>query len=179
MKKNILLPVIIAVVVTAAVVWGLASLFLPPETADARVEELKEEVQMLREEKEELAGRLIAKETEIEVLQGKLDELETILISHQPKAGWEQYFPTHDSTTLAGESVQDVEALLGVPPVLIRSIAQNEEFNREIWIFMPYEQDPTGLYLYFKGNQLWRSQLDEFTGLYGSGLLQYEDFWMN
>jgi len=44
---------------------------------------------------------------------------------------------------------------------------------------MPGEEDPTGLYIYFKGDRVFRSRLDEFNGLFNSGLLDDEDFWLN
>jgi type II secretory pathway pseudopilin PulG len=99
-------------------------------------------------------------------------------IFRAPRQGWEEYFPDPDSTTLEGEPVERVRSLMGEPPVLLRSIAANPVYNREIWIYMPYEEDPTGLYIYFKGNRVIGSRLDEFNGLYNSGLLDDEDFWV-
>lgn len=136
-----------------------------------RVRELEQEVATLRGEKETLQGRVTALEAEVaELRQGGE-------IRRTPKVGWEQYFPEGAETTLKGESTARVRELLGEPPFLIRSIAVNPQFNREIWIFAPFDQDPTGLYLFFKGGQLDSAELNEFNGLYGSGLLDREDFW--
>ncbi len=99
-------------------------------------------------------------------------------IRREPKPGWDEYFENGEST-LEGEPIEDVRQIMGEPPFKIRSTATNPDQNREIWIFIPYEGDPSGLYLYFKSNHLWSSRLDEFNGLYGSGLLQEEEFWVN
>ncbi len=94
-----------------------------------------------------------------------------------PKDGWEQYFPEGAETTLMGESTARVRELLGEPPFLIRSIAVNPESSREIWIFSPFDQDPTGLYLFFKGGKLDSTESNEFNGLQGADLLNRPGFW--
>lgn len=98
-------------------------------------------------------------------------------ISRQPKEGWEQYFPTAETTTLAGKTTAEIRELLGEPPVLIRSSAVVAEASREIWIYAARQEDPTGLYLFFKGDRLDESRLDEFNGLPNSGLLERPGFW--
>jgi len=98
-------------------------------------------------------------------------------ITRQPRPGWQAYFPTAETTTLAGKSIDEVRDLLGEPPVLLQSIARNPEFNREIWVFMPFEEDPTGLYIFFKGDRVSGSRVDEFNGIVNSGLLDDTDFW--
>ncbi len=190
MNKSIVVPIVIAVVVTAVVVGGLAFLLRPtPEALDpsedemrSRVVELEEDVQALQGENQELREQVLALEEELESLEEEIGEGEDLVegeVRRKPKPGWQEYFPEAETTTLLGESIVEVRQLLGEPAFKIRSIAVNPAANREIWIFTPFEEDPTGLYLFFKGNQLWRSRMDEFMGLYGSELLQDEDFWLN
>jgi len=179
MTKNPAYLVIISVILTAAVVWGLMGFFGPSNDTAARIAELEGDVQALNSENERLNELITERDEEIQDLQDELAELRGREIRFQPKPGWETYFPTHDTNTITGQTVAAVEALLGIPPVRIRSTAATTPFNREIWVFMPYLEDPTGLYLFFKGDQLWRSRLDEFTGIYGSGLLENEEFWLN
>lgn len=100
-------------------------------------------------------------------------------ISRKPKPGWERYFPSPTKTTLTGRLVNEVKTLLGEPPVLVRSIAANPEYSREVWIYLPYEDDPTGLYIYFKGGRVVKTRLDEFNGLEGSAIFEDRDFWLN
>lgn len=136
-----------------------------------RVKGLEQEAATLRSEKEALQGRVDTLEAEVtELRQGGE-------IRRMPKEGWQQYFPEGAETALRGESTARVRELLGEPPFLIRSIAVNQQYNREIWIFAPFDQDPTGLYLFFKGGKLNSAELNEFNGLPGSGLLDREDFW--
>lgn len=165
-KKNRALPVII--------VFLLSVLFLGAGCANgnqARVQELEQEVATLRAEKETLQGQITALEKDVaELRQGQE-------IRRMPKDGWEQYFPEGAETTLKGENTARVRELLGEPPFLIRSIAVNPEFSWEIWIFSPFDQDPTGLYLFFKGGKLDSAELNEFNGLQGSDLLNRPGFW--
>ncbi|EEG76969.1 bZIP transcription factor [Dethiobacter alkaliphilus] len=142
----------------------------------ARISELEADNEALRLENEELQNTVASLEAQLGTEpNGDTYELE---INRFPHSGWEQYFPEYDTTTLEGYSTAEVRELLGEPPFLIRSIAVVEEASREIWIFMAYEDDPTGLYLFFKGDELYSSVLDEFNGLYNSGLLEGESFWL-
>lgn len=144
---------------------------------EARVTQLEQEKDALQSDKDELQSRIETLEAENEELrQG--GSTPAPQISRKPKAGWEQYFPTAETTTLQGETTTRVRELLGEPPHLIRSIAVNPAASREIWIYSPYDEDPTGLYLYFKGGTLDSSRQDEFNGLYGSGLLDNDQFWL-
>ncbi len=181
-KKNKLTEtVVITAVITALLASGITYLFVSPAQKNtqitnmqARVESLKEEKAALAAEKEQLEIKNTELKEEITVLREQTTVAE---INRKPKAGWEAYFPTMETTTLAGRSVTDLREILGEPPVLVRSIATNPQFNREIWVFMPFDQDPTGLYLFFKAGQLIGSRLDEFPGLHGSGLLDDVNFW--
>jgi hypothetical protein len=179
MKKETLYPVIISIILTAAIVWGLTSLLSPPADGAARIQELEGQVDALTLENERVNEMITTAEAEIEALQAQLDAIRSRQISYKPKQGWETYFPSAESSTIIGKSVEEVEDLLGIPPFRIYSTAATVPFNREIWVFVPYDEDPTGLYLFFKGNQLWASRQDEFSGLYGSGLLDNDDFWQN
>lgn len=141
-----------------------------------RISQLEAENEALRLENEELKNTVASLEEQLgAVPNGGTYELE---INRYPHPGWEQYFPDFETTTLEGYSTAEIRELLGEPPYLIRSIAVVEEASREIWIFMAYEEDPTGLYLFFKGDELHSSVLDEFNGLYNSGLLEGESFWL-
>ncbi len=179
MKKETLYPVIISIILTAAIVWGLTSFFPGGNGDPDRIQELEESIAALTTENERLNEMITTADNEIEALQAELNALRNRPITRKPKQGWETYFPGPETSTIIGKSVAEVEDLLGIPPVRIYHTAASVSFNREIWVFVPYDEDPTGLYLYFKGNQLWASRLDEFTGIYGSGLLEDEDFWLN
>ncbi len=145
------------------------------DTSESRIAELEEQNAVLQSDNEELQNTVASLEAQIEELQDS--DVPVLVINRKPKEGWEDYFPTAETTTLEGESVEKVRGLVGEPPFLIRSNAVVPEASREIWIFVPYDKDPTGLYIYFKGGQLHSSRLDEFNGLYGSGLLDDDSFW--
>jgi hypothetical protein len=184
MKEKTVLIVIGAVV--AALLLG--SIFYLAGRAQGRrqatglqgqVDTLRQENRELKEQNEDLAAQVASLQEENRQLQVQPETSAEPQINRFPKTGWEAYFPTAETTTLAGQTTGRVRELLGEPPFLIRGIAANPEFNREIWIFNAAPEDPTGLYLFFKANKLNSSRLDEFQGLYNSGLLDLEAFWLN
>ena len=179
MDSKLTMPVVITALITALVV-GAAFFFLggrAPQVNGERAElerqvsALEEENAALEEEKTALEAEVSELREENQALQGQAE------IRREPKEGWEQYFPDAETTTLEGESVERVRQLLGEPPYLVRSIAVEPRFNREVWVFTPYRDDPTGLYLFFKGNQLDKARKDEFPGLRNSFIWEDEDFW--
>lgn len=173
MAEKKTLTIIVTALITALLVGGLVYMLMSLRAGrlETRVEELESANAQLRDQ-------VAALQEELETApDGNEEEFPEITLA--PRPGWEQYFPTHETTTLLNEPVKQVHSLLGEPPVLLRSIAANPAANREIWIYLPEEEDPTGLYLFFKGNRLTASRLDEFNGLLNSGLLDDEDFWAN
>lgn len=195
--KGIIVSIILSVTLTGLATWFLFSFLNPkPDNREIskQVKTLEEENNVLQEENQILNVKLELLQDENIRLVDQLSVLpeenqilneepsvtpEPLEVSHYPFPDWEQYFPTPDTTTLEGESVESVRLLLGEPPVKMRSIAFTQEFNREIWIYMTDEEDTTALYLYFKGDFLWQSRLDEFSGIENTGILEFPEFWEN
>jgi hypothetical protein len=75
--------------------------------------------------------------------------------------------------TVMGKTTAEVDSLLGEPIALVRQTAANPEFSREVRIYSPYDEDPTGFYIYFRGGVVVEERLDEFNGLYGSAVLEW------
>lgn len=175
MKEKYPLVIAITALITALVAGGLVYWLTGNREAVGNGEkaELEEQVAALQQENAALQEENSTLKEENEALT------ESREIHRQPKAGWEQYFPDAETTTLEGKSTEEVRQLLGEPPFLVRSTAVNPQNNREVWIYTPFDQDPTGLYLFFKGGQLASSRLDEFPGLQQSFIWEDEDFWQN
>ncbi len=163
--------VVIAVLVTALVLGGGMYLLLVQRTA-----RFEQRVKSLESVNSELQKQISVLQEQIKAEREQEGDAR-VGITREPRPGWQTYFPTPETTTLVGKSIGEVRDLLGEPPVLLRSIARNPEFNREIWVFMPFEEDPTGLYIFFKGDRLSGSRIDEFNGVVNSGLLDDTDFW--
>ncbi|MEW5922150.1 MAG: hypothetical protein AB1796_14635 [Bacillota bacterium] len=183
MGKNKALIIAVSVLITALIV-GAATYFVHVQRIaglQQQVETLERTNAKLQSTNEELREQVAALQKQAANGPGEegKDDVRGLVISRTPRPGWQTYFPDAENTTLLNEPVDRVRKLLGEPPFLIRSIAANPEFNREIWIYMAGEEDPTGLYLFFKANRLVQSRLDEFNGLYNSGLLEYPGFWLN
>ena len=175
-SRNIYLTVIVLAVLALFMVSGCGNNGDDTAELESRISELESENAALQTENDELTNTVTTLEAQIAALEnGDTPQLQ---INRKPHDGWEDYFPDAETTTLEGQSTAELRTLLGEPPFLIRSIAVQEEASREIWVFVPFDQDPTGLYLYFKGGELDSSRLDEFNGLYGSGLLDSEAFWL-
>ncbi len=172
MDAKYTLPIIVTALITALVVGG-AFFFLggsPPDVNGGQAK-LERQVAALEEENAAL-------EEEVSELREENEALtENASIRRKPKEGWEQYFPDAETTTLTGKPVEDVRQLLGEPPFLVRSTAADPQFSREVWVYTPFDQDPTGLYLFFKGGRLDKSRIDEFQGLRGSFIWDDEEFW--
>ena len=137
MKKSAMIfTIIITILVTASVVWALTSI---PISSPSGKNEISEEMQALQTTNQELLEQTKELTDERNLLQARLEEIDESKdeITRQPKSGWNQYFPEHNTTTLEGETTATVQELLGVPAIKIRSTAFSTEFNREIWIFMP------------------------------------------
>ena len=75
--------------------------------------------------------------------------------------------------TVLGKTTGEVDAILGEPRALVRQTAANPEFSREVRIYSPYDEDPTGFYIYFRGGVVVEERMDEFNGLYGSAVLEW------
>lgn len=180
MGKNKALIIAVSVLITALVV-GAATYFVCVQLITGlqqQVETLERTNAKLQSANEELREQVAALQEQAANGPGEeeKDDVLGLVISRTPRPGWQTYFPDAETTTLLNEPVDRVRNLLGEPPFLIRSIAANPEFNREIWVYMAGEESPTGLYLFFKANRLVQSRLDEFNGL-NSGLLDYPGFW--
>lgn len=88
----------------------------------------------------------------------------------QPLAGWED-------VDLEGLTREELVEVLGCPPHVIRMTSVvSEDFNKELWVYHPYEEDPTGLYVWLKGNVYHDSTLNEFNGFSVHQMMD-EDFW--
>lgn len=117
-KKTILITAV-AVLITALVVIM---------AVDQKISGLEQQIETLERDNAELKEQIAALEEQIENEQG-LDGKTGAQISRAPLSGWESYFPNAETTTLLNEPVNKVRSLLGEPPVLVRSIAVNPEFN--------------------------------------------------
>ncbi len=168
--------IIIAVLVTALIAGGGVYWWQSSVLANER-ERLNNEIADLREQIEEEPTEPETQEPESNQEPENGIVFDDTQISQKPKSGWEEYFPSYDETTLEGKTTEEIRELLGEPPVLVRDIGYKPAATWQIWVYRPFDEDPTGLYLYFKGGELVRSRLDEFSGV--PSLLGDIDFWYN
>ena len=88
----------------------------------------------------------------------------------KPNTGWE-------NVNLEGLTREELVDVLGCPPHVIRMTSVvSAANNREMWVYHPYDEDPTGLFVWLKGGVFHYSTLNEFNGF---GCYQMTDlpFW--
>ncbi len=86
-------------------------------------------------------------------------------------------YPGWETAELHGLTREQLLDALGCPPHIIRMTSVvSEEYNRELWVYHPFDDDPTGLFIWLKGDVFHRSRLDEFNGFLCNEMMG-EDFW--
>jgi len=73
-------------------------------------------------------------------------------------------------------TLQNVQQQLGDAPVLVRMSRQGAPLRREVRVYFPYEEDSTGLYLFFRNEVVVAFQMDEFNGLSNPAIGAFFDF---
>jgi len=78
----------------------------------------------------------------------------------KPNPGW-------DAVDLNGLTREELLDVLGCPPHIIRMTSVvSPEKNRELWVYHPFDDEPTGLFVWLKGNVFHKWRLDEFNGFW-------------
>ncbi|MCH8495373.1 MAG: hypothetical protein LAT57_07040 [Balneolales bacterium] len=72
-----------------------------------------------------------------------------------------------------GASLSQIQDVLGDPPVLVRQSRDGAPVRKEVRVYFPYEEDSTGLYLYFLNEEVESFRLDTFLGLANSNIIEY------
>lgn len=75
--------------------------------------------------------------------------------------------------------VQDskLDEILGQAPILVRQAVEGAPLRREVRVYLPYEEDSTGLYIFIRNNIVESFHMDTFLGLANSSLIQ--DYFTN
>ncbi len=88
----------------------------------------------------------------------------------KPNPGW-------DAVDLKGLTREELLDVLGCPPHVIRMTSVvGPENNRELWVYHPFDDDPTGLYIWLRGDVYHQSRMDEFNGFWCYEMME-PAFW--
>ncbi len=88
----------------------------------------------------------------------------------KPNPGW-------DVADLNGLTREELLDVLGCAPHVIRMTSVvGPENNRELWVYHPFDDDPTGLYVWLKGDVYHESRMDEFNGFWCCEMME-PAFW--
>jgi hypothetical protein len=74
---------------------------------------------------------------------------------------------------LLGTTLDEIQEVLGDSPILVRQSVKGAPLRREIRVYFPYQEDATGLYLFFENEKVIEFRMDEFNGIIQSGILDY------
>ena len=137
----------------------------------SRATDLRQDI-LLQEEDDTFARLLDGKSVESPQIQDVLEGIPDISDMQYvltPNSGWETYFPSNAPTLLLGKTRSEVRQTLGEPPVLLRQ--HTNESIEEDWVYFPYLNDHTGLYIDFSSGIVISSKLDEYSGLSSLGVV--------
>lgn len=74
---------------------------------------------------------------------------------------------------LKGRSMKEIDEILGESPIIVRQSVKGAPLRREVRVYLPYQEDSTGLYLFFQNETIIEFKMDEFNGILQSGILDY------
>lgn len=88
------------------------------------------------------------------------------------------YFTDSDGyLSLEGVTDTRLDEVLGKAPIVVRQAVDGAPLRREVRVYLPYEEDSTGLYIFIRNNRVERFRLDTFLGLANSSIIQ--DYFQN
>jgi hypothetical protein len=74
---------------------------------------------------------------------------------------------------LLGKKMSEIDEVLGEAPVVVRQSIKGAPMRKEIRVYFPYQEDSTGLYIFFENETIIEFKMDEFNGIIQSGILDY------
>lgn len=74
---------------------------------------------------------------------------------------------------LLGRSMMEIDSVLGESPIMVRQSVSEAPIRKEIRVYLPYQEDTTGLYIYFENESVIQFKMDEFNGILQSGILDF------
>jgi len=86
---------------------------------------------------------------------------------------YNQFLNTEGYLDLLGRSMTEIDAVLGESPIVVRQSIKGAPIRKEIRVYMPYQEDSTGLYIFFENERIIEFKMDEFNGIIQSGILDF------
>jgi len=73
--------------------------------------------------------------------------------------------------SLEGVTSDELTRVLGEAPVLVRQAVPGAPVRREVRVYLPYEQDSTGLFVFIRNEKVEFFTMDTFLGLANSSII--------
>ncbi len=88
-------------------------------------------------------------------------------------APYHTFLNTDGFLDLNGRTMNEIDEALGDAPIVVKQSIKGAPIRKEIRIYMPYQDDSTGLYIFFENEMVIEFKMDEFNGIIQSGILDY------
>lgn len=72
-----------------------------------------------------------------------------------------------------GVSLDRIQQVLGDAPIVVRQSIPGAPVRKEVRVYMPYQEDLTGLYLFIENEVVQDFRMDEFNGIQNSSIMDY------
>lgn len=84
------------------------------------------------------------------------------------------YFADRDGfVSFQGRTLEEIQHILGEAPIVVKQSVPGAPIRKEVRVYLPYKEDPTGLYLFIQNEVVLDFKLDEFNGIQNSSVLEF------
>lgn len=72
-----------------------------------------------------------------------------------------------------GRTLEEIQRILGDAPIIVKQSVPGAPIRKEVRVYLPYNEDPTGLYLFIQNEIVQDFKLDEFNGIQNSSIMEF------
>lgn len=88
-------------------------------------------------------------------------------------APYNQFADKDGYVNFIGVELERIQQVLGDAPIVVRQSVPGAPVRKEVRVYMPYQEDATGLYLFIQNEVVQDFRMDEFNGIRNSSILDY------
>jgi hypothetical protein len=88
-------------------------------------------------------------------------------------APYNRFADSEGYLNLIGVDITEIDNVLGSAPAVVKLSREGAPVRREVRVYMPYDKDPTGLYIYFLNEKVQHFRMDEFNGITNSSIMDF------
>lgn len=88
-------------------------------------------------------------------------------------APYNQFADKDGYVNFIGVGLDRIQQVLGEAPIIVRQSVAGAPVRKEVRVYLPYQEDATGLYLFIQNEVVQDFRMDEFNGIQNSSILDY------